>query len=107
MLRRGIPYGPPLPEGETDDQDRGLVFIALVGDLRRQFEFVQANWMSDGNSFRLGSDRDVISGAAPSPKMTVQGEHPVFLPTPAPLVTCTGGDYFFLPSLTTLSSLLN
>jgi Dyp-type peroxidase family len=115
MLRRGIPYGRPLPELEFDDagaaavepdeEDRGLVFMALVGDIRRQFEFVQAHWMSDGNAFRLGGDVDIFSGAAQDgTKFVVQGPRPTFLEPEAarPVVTCRGGEYFFLPGISAL-----
>lgn len=104
MLRRGIPYGRPLPEGTvTDGEERGMLFVALVGDLRRQFEFVQAHWMSDGNAFRLGTDRDWLSGASEQGnKFVVQGTPPAFVRPDRPLVTCRGGEYFFLPGISAL-----
>jgi Dyp-type peroxidase family len=107
LLRRGIPYGRPLSEDDLAAGDtageRGLLFVALVGDLRRQFEFVQAHWMSDGNAFRLGNDRDVISGAADEgTKFVVQGTPPVFVQPAKPVVTCRGGEYFFLPGIAAL-----
>jgi Dyp-type peroxidase family len=104
MLRRGIPYGTMLPDdAEAGSGERGLLFVALVGDLRRQFEFVQAHWMSDGNAFRLGTDRDVLSGAGEQGnKFVVQGEPPTFVQPTTPLVTCRGGEYFFLPGITAL-----
>ncbi len=108
MLRRGIPYGPPLSHDADYTEAaggaaRGLLFIALVGDLRRQFEFVQAHWMSDGNAFRLGTDRDVLSGASEAGnKFVVQGTPPTFVKPTRPLVTCRGGEYFFLPGIAAL-----
>ena len=115
MLRRGIPYGKPIsastwagapaPEATDDepDNERGLLFLALVGDIHRQFEFVQAHWLSDGNAFRLGSDSDVISGAAPAGcKFVVQGPHPTFVEQHQQVVTCRGGEYFLLPGIRAL-----
>ena len=105
MLRRGIPSGPYLPDGATagDGQERGLLFLALVGDIERQFEFVQAQWMGDGNSFRLGTEQDVLSGAdVPRAKVTLQGNPPVFVRVAEPVVTCRGGEYLLLPGLTAL-----
>ncbi|GLY27446.1 hypothetical protein Kisp02_08110 [Kineosporia sp. NBRC 101731] len=113
MLRRGIPYGKPVsaqlwagepaPSDAGDHDERGLLFVALVGDIHRQFEFVQAHWMSDGNSFRLGADRDVISGAAPNGcKFVVQGPNPAFVEQPNQIVTCRGGEYFLLPGIKAL-----
>ncbi|MBT0767608.1 hypothetical protein KIH74_01645 [Kineosporia sp. J2-2] len=113
MLRRGIPYGKPVSAGTwagaeapagDPDEERGLLFVALVGDIHRQFEFIQAHWMSDGNAFRLGTDRDVISGAAPDGcKFVVQGHpNPSFVEQPRQIVTCRGGEYFLLPGISAL-----
>jgi len=111
MIRRGIPYGTYLPEGVAPgaerDAERGLLFVALVGDIGRQFEFVQTQWMSDGTALRLGTDRDVFSGAAGAGtgKFMIQGRPPVLVPTPRPVVTCRGGEYFLLPGLAALRAL--
>jgi Dyp-type peroxidase family len=117
MLRRGIPYGRYHGEGATPGDgsrgERGLLFVALVGDIGRQFEFVQTQWMSDGTALRLGTDRDVFSGAAGAGtgtgtgtgKFTIQGAPPVLVPTPRPVVTCRGGEYFLLPGLAALRAL--
>ena len=110
MLRRGIPYGTPLSFSAADhgdttglDEERGLLFVALVGDLRRQFEFVQAHWMADGNAFRLGTDRDVLAGASEEGnKFVAQGNPPTFVQPTTPVVTCRGGEYFFLPGIAAL-----
>jgi hypothetical protein len=66
--------------------------------------------MSDGTALRLGTDRDVFSGAACGPgagtgKFTIQGTPPVLVPTPRPVVTCRGGEYFLLPGLAALRAL--
>ena len=43
MIRRGIPYGEPLPPGAEDDgRDRGVIFMCLQASIARQFEFVQS-----------------------------------------------------------------
>lgn len=103
MLRRGIPYGEPLPEGAPDDgADRGLLFTCLVSSITRQFEFVQSQWLNDGNVFGIGDDQDVLLGPhdnAPPHKMTVPGRPPFFLGPLERLVTVRGGEYFFVPGL--------
>jgi Dyp-type peroxidase family len=105
LIRRGIAYGPPLPEGVRDDDgtDRGLLFIAAMASISRQFEFVQSQWLNDGNIFDLGTDRDVITGdQGVTSKMTVQGSPPRFL-WPLPRLTVTrGGEYLFMPGITAL-----
>ncbi len=42
--------GPYLPEGilEDDRTDRGLMFVFTGTSIRRQFEFVQAEWVNNG-----------------------------------------------------------
>ena len=102
MLRRSITYGPPLGEDEPDvDEDvRGLLFMACVADLRRQFEFVQSQWLNDGNILHLGDDRDPLAGCHDGTgKMTLQGSPPRFLPGIPEFVTTRGGEYFFKPGI--------
>jgi Dyp-type peroxidase family len=102
MLRRSITYGPRLGEGEPDVKEdvRGLLFMACVADLRRQFEFVQSQWLNDGNILHLGDDRDPLAGYHDKTgKMTVQGSPPRFLPGIPEFVTTRGGEYFFKPGI--------
>jgi len=101
MIRRGMPYGPPLPDGaiEDDGEQRGLIFVSFQASIARQFEGVQGPWLDDGNIFGLGHDKDFLlgdaahgagagaDGAAGSGKMTIQGERPYFLAPQQPLVT--------------------
>ena len=109
LIRRGIPYGEPLPEGAEDDgQERGVVFMCLQASIARQFEFVQAQWFNDGNGLRLGDDEDVVMGRhdGPSPrKMTVPGSPPCFVGPLSRVVTVRGGEYFFTPGINGLQHL--
>jgi Dyp-type peroxidase family len=109
LIRRGIPYGDPLPEGAQDDgQDRGVVFMCLQASIARQFEFVQAQWFNDGNGLHLGDDEDVVmgrhDGASPR-KMTVPGRPPYFVGPLSRVVTVRGGEYFFIPGINGLHHL--
>jgi Dyp-type peroxidase family len=103
MIRRGIPYGDPLPEGADDDgADRGVIFMSLQASIVRQFEFVQAQWFNDGNAFRIGDDQDVILGPHDNlgpRKMTVPGQPPFFLGPLSRVVMVRGGEYFFCPGV--------
>jgi Dyp-type peroxidase family len=103
MIRRGIPYGSPLPPGVQNDDgaDRGVIFMSLQASIARQFEFVQSQWINDGNAFRLGDDQDVLLGTheAALSKMTVQGTPPFFMGPLARVVTVRGGEYFFVPGI--------
>ena len=115
ITRRGLPYGPYVPEdvtpdpAELDATDRGVIFMALNASITRQFEFVQQQWIAYGNDSHLGNDKDLLLGnhCTDGEKYVVQGDT---TPTNPPLV-CThlpnfvelrGGEYFFLPSITAL-----
>ncbi|HEY2667766.1 MAG TPA: peroxidase, partial [Actinomycetota bacterium] len=83
-----------------DEDVRGLLFMACVADLRRQVEFVQGQWLNDGNILHLGDDRDPLAGYQDKTgKMTVQGSPPRFLPGIPEFVTTRGGEYFFKPGI--------
>jgi Dyp-type peroxidase family len=108
IIRRGMPYGPPLPEGvlEDDGQDRGLVFVCFNASISRQFEGIQVQWLGDGNIFHLGHDKDYILGDSSSTaKMTVQGDPPFFVAPQPSFVTTRGGEYLFVPGLAALRTI--
>jgi len=101
LIRRGLPYGPALGPGAPDDGvERGVIFLCFQTDLGRQFEFVQSQWMNDGNPLRLGDDRDPLAGGPGTPgKLTIQGEPPYFLHPLSSMVQTRGGEYFFTPGI--------
>ncbi len=106
MIRRGTAYGPLLPEGvlEDDGADRGLMFAFVGAHLKRQFEFVQSEWINGGAFLGLGDAKDPITGA-------VDGDGAYSIPRrPVPrrvrglssFVVTRGGEYAFMPSLSAL-----
>lgn len=126
MLRRGNPFGDPLPQGATDDgAQRGLHFIAVVADVDQQFEFIQKNWLNSEN-FPNGSAA-VSSGSPYQPPVNeppdgcdpVVGEHEPSgksvalhqagqihsLALSPEVVSVTAGEYFFLPSISAIAQL--
>jgi len=104
IIRRGVTYGTELPEGAADDgQGRGVIFIALNSHISRQFEFIQSQWINDGNIFGLGTDKDPLTGDhRGTGKMTIPGSPPYFLAPLPRFVTVKGGDYFFMPGINAL-----
>lgn len=129
MLRRGSPFGDPLPPdapGE-DGKERGLHFISVVADLDRGFEFVQRQWMNDQNfpngsippsggagpydppatPGEPGDGPDPIAGEFDSGAQDAlhqpSGVHPFALMQE--VVRVTAGEYFFVPSLSALAQL--
>jgi Dyp-type peroxidase family len=109
IIRRGRPYGPPLPEGvlEDDGEDRGLVFVCFNADIWRQFETIQALWVDDGDRFGLGRDKDPLIGChdGDAAKFTVPGAPPFFVSPLPRFVTLRGGEYLFQPSIGALRQL--
>jgi Dyp-type peroxidase family len=103
LIRRGITYGDPLPEGAEDDgADRGVIFMTLQASLARQFEFVQAQWANTGNPFKIGDDQDPLIGPQDTdgpPKMTIPGRPPFFMGPLSRVVTMRGGEYYFAPGI--------
>jgi Dyp-type peroxidase family len=107
MIRRGMPYGPPLPEGELEDDgaERGLVFVSFQASIFRQFEGVQTPWLNDGNIFGLGHDTDFLLGdptGSGRGKMTIQAKRPFFLTPQEAFVVTRGGEYLFVPGVSGL-----
>jgi Dyp-type peroxidase family len=122
ILRRGAFYGEPLfpldnldkgqvpLEIQDDGQPRGLHFVSINANIRRQFEFVQETWCNNPHFNGLYGNKDPIIGdnEGDSGQMTVprfplrkQMNH---LPR---FVTVKGGGYFFLPSLAAMQFLAN
>jgi Dyp-type peroxidase family len=109
ILRRGISYGPALEQGrlEDDGQERGLMFVCFQSSLERQFEFVQRQWLGDGNVFGLGSDRDPLLAGGGSRQHVIQGRPPRYLKSIPSFVRTRGGDYYLYPGRPGLEALVN
>lgn len=108
MLRRGRLYGPRVRSNEAPDAidtvDRGLMFLCLNADLRRQFEFVQQTWVNNDKFGGLLAEQDPLLG--PGGTYTVQrpeGHQRVC--GLQRFVTVRGGAYFFMPGIQALHCL--
>lgn len=113
ILRRGASYGERLAEGQIEDdgQARGLLFLCVNADIKRQFEFLQQTWINNPKFHGLYSDRDPLVGDNIEPdeedrspcNMTIQRQPVRTRVKQIPrFVTVKGGGYFFLPSLAAL-----
>ena len=108
IVRRGLPYGPWLDDNAaTDDgQERGVAFMAINASIKYQFEFLQSQWLHNGEFAGLargdvdpfaGEPRDGSRFRIPSAN---SGPKNLFdLPR---FITLRGGGYFFIPSVTAL-----
>jgi len=109
ILRRGRSYG-ALYDETNGDHLRGLIFIALNTDIKRQFEFIQGAWMNDPQFAGLYDGRDPISAARspdnPHTTMTIPrfpfSREVCGVPQ---MVTTQGAGYFFLPGIAALEYL--
>jgi len=111
VLRVGRTYGETDPNNcrtlDPNDDDKGLLFMCLNGNIERQFEFVQKTWLLNPNLHGLENEVDPITGPGTfDPAIgwrvktftipTTTG--PLVLKNIPDLVTVKGGGYFFLPS---------
>ena len=127
LLRRGRRYGAPAPAKwfpkalkETSaaqiqanpEADRGLLFICLVGDIARQFEFVQQTWLNNSRFVNLSGGVDPISAG-----QRLFGDEGIFVLPECPIrqringlrsfTLVQGGGYFLLPSKSALKQIIS
>jgi Dyp-type peroxidase family len=97
IMRRGRKF--------TDtDGGQGLHFVALNGNLGRQFEFVQHTWLNNPKFGGLYDDVDPLIGPRDDRSVFTVPARPVrrrFAGLPD-FVTTVGGAYFFLPGIRAL-----
>jgi deferrochelatase/peroxidase EfeB len=108
IIRRSTTYGAPYDPNAFSDHDdeipRGLHFLFLSAKAMATLEFLQREWINDGNFSGLGDERDPIVG--------LQEEGATFTIPKAPVRrrihgidtfnVLRGGEYLFMPSLSAL-----
>ena len=66
LIRRGTTYGPPYDANalsEADDEvPRGAIFLFMSAKAMATIEFLQQEWINDGNFIGAGNERDPIIG---------------------------------------------
>ncbi len=109
IIRRSTTYGAPYDRNaisEHDDEDaRGIYFLFISAKAMNTLEFLQREWINDGNFMNLGSERDPIVG--------LQDEEAPFTIRKEPVRhrihgietfnVLRGGEYLFMPSLSALN----
>ncbi len=113
ILRRGIPFGPPLanPSGGDDGVERGLHFLCYQTSIVEQFEKLQMDWANNPGAPRASGGVDLIIGqTGGSPRtfnlFTPDGVKVEPLTAPIQWVVPTGGGYFFAPSISAIRDVL-
>jgi Dyp-type peroxidase family len=113
LIRRGTTYGKPYDPNaisEADDEvPRGAIFLFMSSKAMGTLEFLQQEWINEGNFIGIGEERDPIIGR--------QGEDAVFTIPREPVRrrlhsiqtfnVLRGGEYFFMPSISALNWIAN
>ena len=108
IIRRSTTYGAPYDPNALSERDdevpRGLYFLFISAKAMATMEFLQREWINDGNFFGVGEERDPILG--------LQEEGATFTIPKDPVRrrihgiqtfnVLRGGEYFFMPSLSAL-----
>jgi Dyp-type peroxidase family len=108
LIRRSTTYGAPYDPNATSPQDdetpRGLHFIFISAKAMATMEFLQQEWINNGNFMSLGDERD--------PNVGLQRDGATFTIPQEPVRrrihgietfnVLRGGEYFFMPSLSAL-----
>jgi Dyp-type peroxidase family len=117
LLRRGIPFGPPvvgvnLPYSEVVSAERGLMFVSYASTIESQFEFITRRWANSAIQPNLGGHDPIIG------QRDERGSRTRIIDVPLPgggrkrvklareWITPTGGGYFFAPPIEAISGVL-
>jgi Dyp-type peroxidase family len=113
VIRRGTTFGPPYDPNELSEEadkvPRGSFFLFMSAKAMATIEFLQQEWINDGDFIGANGERDPIIGR--------QEEGATFTIPREPVrrrlrgietfnVLC-GGEYFFMPSISGLKWLAN
>lgn len=116
ILRRGIPYGPPVagvknPPPELIDQERGLMFLCYGATIEDQFEFVTRRWANSSAQPSSGGHDPVIGQRDDGGVRSRWLDFPTGSGTRRfhllqDWVVPTGGGYFFAPPIDAIDGVL-
>lgn len=106
ILRRGRNYGTRY-NGSNGSDTRGLIFIAINSDIKRQFEFIQQAWTNDPSFNGLVDNKDPLIGdrtkhSAITTHTIPHAPYAQQLLEIPQFVTTRGALYGFLPGLAAL-----
>jgi Dyp-type peroxidase family len=108
VIRRGTTYGPPYDAtalAERDDEvPRGAIFLFISARAMATMEFLQKEWINDGDFIGANGERDPIIGRQEEGASFTIPMEPVRrrLRGIETFNVLRGGEYFFMPSITAL-----
>jgi deferrochelatase/peroxidase EfeB len=99
-----VPYDPDAVSGEDDEVPHGIYFIFLSARAMTTLEFLQQEWINNGNFMDLGDERDPNVGLQQDGAMFTIPDRPVRrrVHDIQTFNVLRGGEYFFMPSLSAL-----
>ncbi len=116
ILRRGIPFGPPIagvrrPPRSLLNKERGLMFLCYGSSIEEQFEFISRRWSNTPIQPDLGGHDPIIG------QHDTRGNRTRFIDVPTAtgprririrrdFVIPTGGGYFFAPPIQAIAGVL-
>jgi len=113
LIRRGTTYGPPYDPDQVSQKDdevaRGAYFMFISAKAMATIEFLQSDWINDGNFIGVGDERDPIIGRQEEGAFFTIPKEPARrrLSGIETFNVLKGGEYFFMPSLSALRWLAN
>jgi Dyp-type peroxidase family len=113
LIRRGTTFGTPYDANALstadDEVPRGAYFLFISAKAMATIEFLQQEWINDGDFIGAGRERDPIIGLQEGAATFTIPREPVRrrIHGIETFNVLRGGEYFFLPSLSALSWLAN
>jgi Dyp-type peroxidase family len=113
LIRRGTTYGPPYDANELSEEDdevtRGSYFLFIGAKAMASIEFLQQEWINDGDFIGAGGERDPIIGLQKEDATFTIPKEPVRrrLHGIETFNVLRGGEYLFMPSISALNWLAN
>ena len=113
LIRRGTTYGRPYDpkelSAEADETPRGAIFLFMSAKAMATIEFLQQEWVNDGNFIEAGDERDPIIGRQEEGATFTIPKEPVRRRVHGiqTFNVLRGGEYFFMPSISALKWLAN
>ena len=100
----GAPYDPNAISKQEDEVARGLYFIFISAKAMATMEFLQQEWINNGNFMSLGEERDPNVGLQEDGAKFTIPQEPVRrrIHGIETFNVLRGGEYFFMPSISAL-----
>jgi Dyp-type peroxidase family len=113
LIRRGTTFGPPYDPNalseEDDEVPRGSYFLFINAKAMATIEFLQQEWVNDGDFIGASGERDPIIGRQEEGATFTIPKEPVRrrIRGIETFNVLRGGEYFFMPSISALKWLAN